>query len=271
MATYYLINAVTVNLGNGPLTLMPGTLIDSAQIATTAITAVGGLLYASSDADVAAAAVIAAAAKSKGANEAALEAIMRDGVANSQNAAAVAHDTVVSTSLTVKREVTLAGAVLPAKGVTVHASVAAGAPVNITTAFTMPFPRRSLQITLGVGGTTPVYTVTGTAPDGTALVKTATFAAASTVDVGAGADIFETITSVTSDINPGGTTIVKTGDGFGIGAFDTVDVFSCDGVVESVAVTSTATGGVKPTTAPNGTHCYSARASLAVAHTHTLS
>lgn len=77
MATYYLINAVNV-AGNK---LLPGDTIDDATVNTSTITAVGGILWPSSDTTVAAAALVAQNAhKHRGANEVELAAIMQGAV-----------------------------------------------------------------------------------------------------------------------------------------------------------------------------------------------
>ena len=72
MATFYLINTTTV----GTSKFFAGDFLDDSLDATTAIAAAGGVLWPSADAIVAAAAAKALAARRRGANESALDAIM---------------------------------------------------------------------------------------------------------------------------------------------------------------------------------------------------
>jgi hypothetical protein len=252
MSTYYLLNSCTINGGSGAQKYLPGELVDSNRISTSLITGVGGVLWPSSDTVVAAAAAKCQAYHSqKGINELELSAIMFAAASKSLN-----------NNPSTTRQENFAGATLPAKGASVHTQVAAGAPLNVTSAFTVPYPRRALEIVLGVGGTNPVViTVTGTAADGSALSIAQSCAGAGTYEVGNGAQVFETVTSMTSTIDPGGTVDLKTADGFGVGEVYTgTPLVSVDGVVDTnVTQLDAATGGVKSATNPNGTHTYSVR------------
>lgn len=91
---------------------------------------------------------------------------------------------------------------------------AAGAPINDTTAahFTGGnlSPTRIPQIVLGSGGANPVvFTIVGTDPLGAAQTKTVTAAGAGTYKATAA---FATITSFSSNIDPGGTVDLQAGD-----------------------------------------------------------
>lgn len=248
MSTFYLINTVII----GSVKRMPGTLIDDAVIDPAPLIAAGAELCPAAAPGMAAASARAIAAHTlKGANEDACESIMRAALSVSEIA-----------SFERKETTTIPGALLPAKGVSVHAQVAAGAAVNVSTAFTVPYPRRALEIVLGATSVpSVVYTVKGTRVDGVAQTLTCTAAGAGTYEVGDGAQPFETVTSLTSDIDPGGTTDLKTADGFGVGEpFVGTPVVSADGVVDATPTAlNAAWGGVKPTTIPNGTHAYGVR------------
>jgi hypothetical protein len=90
-----------------------------------------------------------------------------------------------------------------------HATVAAGAPLALVAGFTIPSPARSMQIVLGTGGAASVvYTITGTA-GGVATVETVTATGPGTYQGHAG---WTAIASLTSDINPGGTTAMQCGE-----------------------------------------------------------
>lgn len=92
--------------------------------------------------------------------------------------------------------------------------IASGAPINSAGPFTVFAPTRLPQIVLGAGGANPVnYTITGTSiQDGTTVVSTIVTA------TGAGTytspTAFSTITSLMSDVNPGGTTDLQAADTF---------------------------------------------------------
>lgn len=89
MATYYLVNTVTV----GTTKHFPGEYIDSAQHDTAAIETAGGLLWPSSDATVASAATKAQQMKLLGRNESELESIMQSAVQSSQKSSDASQDT----------------------------------------------------------------------------------------------------------------------------------------------------------------------------------
>ena len=158
---------------------------------------------------------------------------------------------------------------IAAPGTAIHAQVAAGAPLNVTTAFTLPFPRRTCEIILGAGGANPVvYTITGTAVDGSTITDMISAAGPGTYQ---GAKAFETITSLTSNIDPAGTTDLKTGNGVACAQpFDALDVFAINDVAVAAASSDGASGTIvpNPSTPPDGTRRFSARVSRA--HTHNL-
>ena len=143
---------------------------------------------------------------------------------------------------------------LPAAGTTVHAQVAAGAPVNISTLFTNPLPRRTLTITrsnAGVAGTVD-YTCTYITPSNTTTTTTVSVpkgAAATTLVAGEW-------TAVTTTVDPGSTSDFTTGVGFCVGEVltaTTTPVLSCNGIVEAPASYDLASGTITTSTAPDGT------------------
>jgi hypothetical protein len=84
MATYYLLNTVTVNVGGFATKVLAGELVDSTKTPTAMFTSVGGVLWASSDVTVAAAAKIAQSLHSnKAVNETTLDTLMLASAANS--------------------------------------------------------------------------------------------------------------------------------------------------------------------------------------------
>ena len=92
------------------------------------------------------------------------------------------------------------------------AQIAAGSPINSTGPFTTFTPTRVPQIVLGAGGANPVvYTITGTAVEDDTKTQTVTVTA-----TGPGTYVstkaFSAITSLTSDVNPAGTTDLQAGD-----------------------------------------------------------
>jgi hypothetical protein len=246
MATFYLINAVFI----GGAKRMPGTLIDDAVVDTAALISAGGELVPSAAPGMSAASAKAIAAHvQRGANEAECEGIMRSALEASQTA-----------SFERKETQTIPGAALPAKGVNVHAQFAAGAAINATTAFTLPYPRRALEVVLGAAAVATVFTVKGTRVDGVAFTLTKSVAGTGTFEIGDGAQCPETITSFSSDVDPGDTVDLKTADGFSVGEpFVGTPTVSVDGVVEAAPTLNATWGGVKSGTNPNGTHAYSVR------------
>ena len=92
------------------------------------------------------------------------------------------------------------------------AQIAAGAAINSAGPFTAFSPTRVPQIVLGAGGANPVnYTITGTSvADGTTIITQVITAAGPGTYVSPTA--FHTITSLTSDVNPAGTTDLQAVD-----------------------------------------------------------
>lgn len=158
-----------------------------------------------------------------------------------------------------------------AAGTAMHATVAAGAPLNVTTGFTDPLPSRTTRIVLGVGGANPVvYTVEGLGMDGRTTTDTITAAGAGTYD---GVKAFRSVTKLTSNVDPLGTTDLQTGPGLGIpstypfNVLSTLDVLSVNGVVEA-GTKSVQNGTVIPTTAPNGARNFVVRGTRS--HYHSI-
>lgn len=148
--------------------------------------------------------------------------------------------------------------VLATAGALLHDQVAAGAALNVTTGFTLQLPARTCQILLGVGGANPVtYTITGIGMDGKVQTDTIVATGAGTYQ---GTKAFASITSLTSSVDPGGTTDLGTGPGFGIpnagGIVHSIDVLSVLGVIEGGVLKSPSTATVIPTTAPNNTRVF---------------
>lgn len=158
-----------------------------------------------------------------------------------------------------------------AAGTAMHAQVAAGAALNVTTGFTNPLPSRTARIVLGVGGANPVvYTIDGVGMDGRSTTDTINATGAGTYD---GVKAFREVTKLSSNIDPGGTTDLQTGPGLGIPSthptdvLSSIDLLSCDGIVE--AGTKTASSGtVIPSTAPNGVRNYVVRGTRS--HVHSI-
>jgi hypothetical protein len=149
--------------------------------------------------------------------------------------------------------------VLATAGALLHAQVAAGGPLNVTTDFTVQLPARTCQIVLGSGGANPVtYTISGLGMDGKAQTDTIVATGAGTYQ---GTKAFTSITKLVSDVDPLGTTDLGTGVGFGIpnvgGIIYSIDALSVLGVVEAGVLKNPATGTVIPTTAPNNTRVFS--------------
>ena len=134
MATFYLINTVTTSDG---VKHLPGTLVDDAVLNTADLTTAGAELVASSNAVVAAAAVVAMNAHvNRAANEATLEQIMRSALDGSQDAAiatATAADTTQMAQLAKLPAIMQSGsAVLVAGTVTVAATITAASKIVVT-------------------------------------------------------------------------------------------------------------------------------------------
>lgn len=156
-------------------------------------------------------------------------------------------------------------------GTAIHAQFAAGAALNASSGFTNPGVPRCVQIARGGAGNVTVYTVTGTDITGAALVETINSNGASTVQ---GTRAFLTITAFSSDVDPGVTTDLQTGKGFGLAApFSDLDRLAVDDTIEAAASSHATTGTVVPTTAPNGTRRFVIRyrvlpTATQAAHTH---
>lgn len=160
-----------------------------------------------------------------------------------------------------------------------HAQVAAGAPISVNAAWTFYDPARNVQIILGVGGANPVvYTITGTNYAGEVLTEQITAAGAGTYN---GNSIFHTITTVTSDVNPGGTTDLCVGESLGLPSAFTIagDIAELAVVAagvatpEAVVATHPTSGGFEPTNNANAARNYRVRYTrehnhTQVAHTH---
>lgn len=84
---------------------------------------------------------------------------------------------------------------------TAHASVAAGAAINVTTGWTNPTAPLPLTITVGGGGAAHTQTVTGVNSAGATVSEVVTFAAAGTLST---VGHFAQVLSVVSNIDPGG-------------------------------------------------------------------
>ena len=89
------------------------------------------------------------------------------------------------------------------------AQIAAGGAVNSAGPFTVFSPTRVPQIVLGSGGGTVNYTITGTDLAGNPQSEVIAFTAPATKKA---ANAYGTITALTSDVNPGGTTDLQAGD-----------------------------------------------------------
>ena len=145
--------------------------------------------------------------------------------------------------------------VSPAPGATIHASIAAGAPLNVTTAFTQIIEPTNVRLSRGGAGAVTHYTVTGTR-FGVAQVEIIASNGASDVE---GVKIFDTITLLTSDVDPTVTTTVKTGVILGLAnvavSIDFMGTAATSGsnAVAEVATLNAAKDGFTPTTTPDGT------------------
>ena len=278
MATYILVNTVWV----GNTQYKSGKTVDSAVHNTTQIAGAGGVLVPTatySTVVTAAAAVVEMWKVGKSqpecdaamlsAYQAAVDAYGQghDAVANTtatnQNSAAVdvgnsgavatgSGNAVVTTSNTDIPRLFCAAKSLAAASVTVHAQDAGGGALNLTTAFTNPLPRRTLNIARSAAGPANVdYTCYYTMPDGTT--------GNTTITVASGGNTSTTIagawTRVTTTVDPVSTSNFTTGTGFCVGEIikaASTPVLSCNGVVENATVHQ-ASGTIVPTTAPDGT------------------
>jgi hypothetical protein len=157
---------------------------------------------------------------------------------------------------------------LAAAGTNYVAQYAGGAAIDDAVGpFARFVPQRTVRIVLGVGGANPVvYTIDGTDFAGNAIQDIITAAGAGTYE---GDIAFRTITRVRSNVDPVGTTDVRTGVGFGLGmAVTGIDGVGVDGALEAPTSTDTATGTVVPATAPDGAHTY--HVVSRVVHSHLM-
>jgi hypothetical protein len=145
-----------------------------------------------------------------------------------------------------------------APGATVHASMAGGGALNVSTAFTQHDPPKNMRISRSGVGALTVYTVTGTRL-GAAQTENITSNGASDVE---GVKIFDTVTLITSDVDPTVNTTLKTGLIIGlqgvVTALDYMSVASAvgtTGVIESGTLNA-AKDGVTPTSTPDGTKLF---------------
>lgn len=191
---------------------------------------------------------------------------------NSGTAAVTAGTTVTGISLASYRSPKLAvlpPTAMPVKGVAMHLQDPGGAALNLVAGFTLPLPRRNLEIIRSNAGPASVdYVVTGKAPDGTVISETISAAINATT---AGLLAFDVIDSIVTSVDPVSTTDFKTGVGFGIGeAFTAASaVLSVDGVVESIVSQDIASGTIVPTTPPDGTKTFCVQY-LTVSHNHAI-
>ncbi len=146
--------------------------------------------------------------------------------------------------------------VLPAPAA-LHATITpTGSPLNVTTGFSaMPSPSRVPRVTLGVDSVACRITLTGTrlGASQTAYVDAT---GAGDFDFGVA---FDTITALTTNVDPEGDLDLKTGLGWGLpDAINDAEEFAVDGVRATVDV-DYLSGTVRLTSGqiPNGTKKYS--------------
>lgn len=283
MATYYLINATRI----GTRLIWPGTLIDSAQENTAAIQAAGGRLYASANATVAAAAVVAQRIKQTGGSlddaQAGMVAAASKADADSTDVATVANATATNVAEARSGHVRItAPATAALTGLVNTADVANGA---LTIAAQPDVPRK-LQIRIVDANSSisaGTLTLSGTGPSGEALPDQVINLAGGT----------RTITTDRAYATFSGTVAglagAATGDTLGIGPASALGLpgqktpasssfavhkASVDNVDEAVGTVDAPAGTIVPTTAPNGTRNFNFWFTYAVtvvqnAHTHT--
>lgn len=147
-----------------------------------------------------------------------------------------------------------------APATTIHSSMAAGGALNVSTAFTRILPATNIRLSRGGAGVATVYTVTGTR-FGQVQTETINSNGASDVE---GVKIFDTVTLITSNVDPTVTTTMKAGVMVGLagtaGAIDFLAVGTSDvnGVVEA-ATLNAAKDGFTPTTAPDAAKIFQIR------------
>jgi len=146
---------------------------------------------------------------------------------------------------------------LAAPGVAMHAAYPGGGAVNdIVGPWTLPLPRRTVQLSLVVGGDPQSYTVTGLVDGKIATDVIGPTVAAGTVQ---GRIAFDAITGITGP-DPVTDLTMETGNGFGVGGpVLRWDALGCDGAVEAMIAEDEPSGTVQPTTVPNAAHLYNVR------------
>lgn len=152
-----------------------------------------------------------------------------------------------------------------APGTQIHAAIAAGSALNVSTAFTRIMPATNIRLSRGGAGVATNYTVTGTR-FGQVISEVIASNGASDVE---GVKIFDTVTSITSNVDPTVTTTVKSGVMVGLDRVAVAIEFLAVGTSDSNGVVETGTlnaglDGFTPTTAPDGLKIFHIR------YTHTL-
>jgi len=270
MATYYLINTVTV----GTNRLYAGTLIDSTVDDTSAIQSAGGVLVASSEPTVAAAAARAQAMRLQGKPVEQIDSQML--AARNQSLDTVGSTTAVNAAAIVRRHEFFYNPEAPATSYGTLADDAASA--NPTGQPTHP---TTLDVVFAAGFDAGDVTVSGTAPDGTAITEVFATGASATRN---GTKVFATLDAVgafTCDAGGTGseTATIQSGGDLGLAEPNaTVTKLSAGGVNEAFtqAAGQITAGSVTPTTAKDGATVYevwytAGHTHTQTAHTHALS
>jgi hypothetical protein len=273
MTTYVLLN--TIKFGSN--LLKSGSVIDDACYDTAGIGTAGGLLTLTGNALInAAATAVQGWWKSGSRDQQVCDAAMLAAYGLAGQTYELAHDHVDNESAHT-HSVASSGASTPAitcatdrrqqtvqpsaPGGNYHAQFAAGAPIDHAIAggeqLIINVPSRTVQIARGGAGNATVYTIDGTADDGTTIQDILNSAGAATIQ---GAKAFATITRIRSDVNPGVTTDLQVGNGFGLGGpVSNIDLLGCAGAKDTIVSSDVATGTVVPTTVPDGTKTFDVR------------
>lgn len=162
---------------------------------------------------------------------------------------------------------------LAAPGVAYHAPFAGGSgpivpgPMDVYTHF---YPRRGVQVTGTAGVVALNVTIHISDTPGNVYSITLPYPGGSTTVMDAN-PITGDVVSVATDVDPGaGESItVETNQDFGTGSVMTPAAVGVDGVLEAPVATYVGTGGVRPTTVPNGTHVFDTL--YTANHTHGVS
>jgi hypothetical protein len=272
MTTYYLANTVQV----GTAIHKSGTLIDDAFQAIAPIQSAGGVLIASSKAGTAAQALIVQQMWRNGKSQAECDAAMCAAIQADFDS--VGSTTAVNTNTTATNQNTTATntdttaystenlGVLAAKGTNYHAQFAAGSAIDTTSAISTVWPPRNVQAVLGASGANPVVvTIDGEDYKGTAIQSVLTCTGTGTYT---GTKVFSKITRIRTDVNPGDTLDIQTGDRIGLSdTFSAILWVAVSGAQEAAASTDATTAGFTPTTVANGSRTFAVHYS--VAHKHT--